>query len=133
VLSARPAAATRWIFTDDGINQNRVKLPKTFLAVNLSDAFSFQEKRNSESHDTTQNSESQQETTQNDDSQDATQDSTTQNTTPQNGESDVLEMKRSVHTGAGTASMQPPVAAGSGVPETETLDPFVEVEAAESL
>lgn len=106
---------------------DRVKLPKTFLAVNLSDAFSFQEKQNSESQETTQNSEGQE------GPRDELQE------TAHNGDSDVLEM-RGLGRGAGTTttSTQPAVsaeAAGSRVSETETehIDPAKEVEAAEQL
>lgn len=103
----------------------RVKLPKTFLAVNLSDAFSFQEKQNGESQETTQQGESQEETT-------------------QNGESDVLEMKDlgrgvgTTTTTTTTTSDEPAPSArqadGSGEqPETDHVDRTKEVEAAEQL
>ena len=93
-----------------------VKLPKTFLAVNLSDAFSFQEKQNSESQETTQNGTESQEA----------------EAEPQNGtDSDGLEMKRPGRGGA-PSSTEPPVPKPNQ-PETETLDPAKEVEAAEHL
>ncbi|KAH8911403.1 hypothetical protein BR93DRAFT_873289 [Coniochaeta sp. PMI_546] len=102
---------------------HQVKLPKTFLAVNLSDAFSFQEKQNGESHETTQNSEGL-EGPQGDESQ--------------VGESDVLEMKglgRGGATAATTTTSTEPAPsvgeAGSGDPETDHVAQTKAVEAGE--
>lgn len=94
---------------------DRVKLPKTFLAVNLSDAFSFQEKQNSESLEAAvQNSESQERPSQS-------------HQTTQTEESDVLEMKGFGRGGAPAASTEPAVA------QTKPIDPAKEIDAAEQL